>query len=148
MTPRTAKTGLLVVALVAVAGAGFWARGLWTAVLPRPGAAAPSPIPTADALQEAFVTVAGRVRPAVVQVGTVQMARSRRPPSAPGPSTDDPFFKDFFDQFFGRRGPGEAPGEFRTPGLGSGIIVDTRGYVITNFHVVRGADAVIIRLSS
>jgi serine protease Do len=148
MTPRTAKTGLLVVALVAVAGAGFWARGLWTAVLPRPGAAAPSPIPTADALQEAFVTVAGRVRPAVVQVGTVQMARSRRPRSAPGPSTDDPFFKDFFDQFFGRRGPGEAPGEFRTPGLGSGIIVDTRGYVITNFHVVRGADAVIIRLSS
>ena len=80
-------------------------------------------------------------------------ARSRWPapdaaPPAPGPPTDDPFFKDFFDQFFGRRGPGEAPGEFRTPGLGSGVIVDKRGYVITNFHVVRGADAVLIRLSS
>jgi serine protease Do len=148
MTPRTARTALLVVALVAVAGAGFWARGLWTAALPRPSAATPSPISTADALQEAFVAVAGRVRPAVVQVGTVQTARSRRPPSAPGPFADDPFFKDFFDQFFGRRSPGEAPGEFRTPGLGSGVIIDARGYVMTNFHVVRGADAVIVRLSS
>ncbi len=64
-----------------------------------------------------------------------------------GPFANDPSFKDFFDQFFGPRGP-EAPGEFRTPGLGSGVIIDKRGYVITNFHVVKGADAVIIRLSS
>jgi Do/DeqQ family serine protease len=91
--------------------------------------------------------VAQRVRPAVVHVGTVQVARSRRAPSVPGPLADDPFFKDFFDQFFGRRGPG-APEEFRQSGLGSGVIFDKRGYVLTNFHVIKGADAVLLRLSS
>jgi Do/DeqQ family serine protease len=101
---------------------------------------------TADALQAAFVTVAERVRPAVVHIGTVQVARSRRPQTAPGPPTDDPFLKDFFDQFFGR-GPGPR-GEFHQPGLGSGVIVDKRGYVLTNFHVIKGADAVTVRLSS
>ncbi len=113
----------------------------------RPTPTAPSPMSTADALQEAIVAVAGQVRPAVVHVGTVQVARPRRPPAGAGPFANDPSFKDFFDQFFGPRGP-EAPGEFRTPGLGSGVIIDKRGYVITNFHVVKGADAVIIRLSS
>jgi Do/DeqQ family serine protease len=137
-----------VVALVAVAGAGFWAHAMWSRTAIPPAGPAPSPLSTADALQEAFVTVAGRVRPAVVHVGTVQVARARRPPGGPGPLADDPAFKEFFDQFFGRRGPGEAPGEFRSPGLGSGVIIDKRGYVITNFHVVRGADAVLIRLSS
>jgi Do/DeqQ family serine protease len=102
---------------------------------------------TADTLQAAFVTVAERVRPAVVHIGTVQMARPRRPPATPGPSTEDPFFKEFFDQFFGRNRPG-GPGEFRQPGLGSGVIIDRRGYVLTNFHVIKGADAVTVRLSS
>jgi Do/DeqQ family serine protease len=80
-------------------------------------------------------------------VGTIQVARTRRNPTVPGPLADDPFFKDFFDQFFGRRGPG-APEEFRQSGLGSGVILDKRGYVLTNFHVVKGADAVLLRLSS
>ena len=61
------------------------------------------------------------------------------PRSIPGPGTDDPFFKDFFDQFFGRGGPGPRE-EFRRPGLGSGVIIDKRGFVLTNFHVIRGAD--------
>ncbi|MGH7331555.1 MAG: trypsin-like peptidase domain-containing protein, partial [Candidatus Rokuibacteriota bacterium] len=147
MTPRAARSLLFVSALIACAGAGFWAHALWTGVTAKPTPTAPSPMSTADALQEAIVAVAGQVRPAVVHVGTVQVARSRRPPAGAGPFANDPSFKDFFDQFFGPRGS-EVPGEFRTPGLGSGVIIDKRGYVITNFHVVKGADAVIIRLSS
>ena len=69
------------------------------------------------------------------------------PPVVPGPGADDPFFKDFFDQFLGRGGPGRRE-EFRQPGLGSGVIIDKRGYVLTNFHVIRGADSVTVKLPS
>src|SRR5262249_59464390 len=86
-------------------------------------------------------------RPAVVHIGTVQVARTRRPPMVPGPFSDDPLLKDFFDQFFGPRGPGRRE-EFHQPGLGSGVIIDKRGYVLTNHHVVRGADGVLVRLAS
>jgi len=145
MTPRTARTGLLVIALLAFAAAGFGVRAVWPSrSIPPPP---PSPLGTADALQSAFVGVAERVRPAVVNIGTVQVSHSGRPPVIPGPFSDDPFFKDFFDQFFGRRGSGRQE-EFRQPGLGSGVIIDKRGYVLTNYHVVRGADAVTVRLSS
>ena len=72
---------------------------------------------------------------------------ARRPSASPGPFADDPLLKEFFDQFFGPRSPGNR-GEFHQPGLGSGVIVDSRGYVLTNFHVIKGADGVIVRLSS
>jgi Do/DeqQ family serine protease len=147
MTPRDARVLLLGALLFASLGGGFWAHAMWTSLRRPPEPPAPSPLATADTLQAAFVTVAERVRPAVVHIGTVQMARPRRPPATPGPPTDDPFFKEFFDQFFGRGRPG-APGEFRQPGLGSGVIIDRRGYVLTNFHVIKGADAVTVRLSS
>jgi len=146
MSPQTVRAVLAASVLFAFAGASF---ALY-AVLTRPAdagrAAPPAPIATADALQAAFVSVAERVRPAVVHLGTLQVTRGRRPPMIPGPKADDPFFKDFFDQFFGRSGPGRRE-EFETPGLGSGVIVDKRGYVLTNFHVVKGADAVTVRLA-
>ena len=146
MTPTTARGLLLVSVIFACVGSGFWGHALWSGTRPAPTVPVPSPINTADALQAAFVSVAERVRPAVVHVGTVQVAKGQRPQMGPGPN-QDPFFKDFFDQFFGRT-PGGPRGEFRQPGLGSGVIIDKRGYVLTNFHVIRGADAVTVRLSS
>src|SRR5919201_1169007 len=146
MSPQAVRAVLAASILFAFAGAGFAVYGFMTRS-PTPGRpATPAPIATADALQAAFVSVADRVRPAVVHLGTLQVARGRRPPLIPGPKADDPFFKDFFDQFFGRSGPGRRE-EFQTPGLGSGVIVDKRGYVLTNFHVIRGADAVTVRLA-
>src|SRR3989454_1392760 len=146
MTLRSAR-GLVALAVVfASIGAGFWLHAIWTTRRgPEPSVA--HPLNTADALQAAFVTVAERVRPAVVHIGTVQVARARRPSASPGPFADDPLLKEFFDQFFGPRAPGNR-GEFHQPGLGSGVIVDGRGYVLTNFHVIKGADGVIVRLSS
>jgi Do/DeqQ family serine protease len=146
MSPQVARAVLFSAILFALAGTGFGVYG-WLATVSRPAPAASTPAATADALQAAFVAVAEQVRPAVVNIGTVQVARGRRPPAVPGPGADDPFFKDFFDQFFGRGGSGRRE-EFRQPGLGSGVIVDKRGYVLTNFHVIRGADSVIVKLSS
>ena len=141
---RAALTALL---LVAVAGGGYLLRDRLGRPAPReaagPGTVSAVSLP--EALQQSFVGVAEHVRPAVVHLGTIQRAKLRRGPSAP-PGTDDPFFKDFFNQFFGSEGP--APrGEHQQPGLGSGVIIDKRGLVLTNFHVVKGADEITIRLS-
>jgi len=146
MTQQSARNLVVASILFAFAGGGLAVYGWLASARPESRATEPSPLGTADALQAAFVAVAERVRPAVVNIGTVQMARTRRAPVPHGPHADDPFFKDFFDQFFGR-GPGRRE-EFHQPGLGSGVIIDERGYVLTNFHVIRGADAVTVRLSS
>src|SRR3989449_5109410 len=145
MAPKSARNILLAAAFFAFLGGGFWLHALLMSPPPAGGSAPAGPANTAEALQSAFVSVAERVRPAVVHIGTVQVARLRRPPTL-GPFADDPAFKDFFDQFFGR-GPGRRE-EFHQAGLGSGVIIDNRGYVLTNLHVVRGADGVVVRLSS
>src|SRR2546428_4412820 len=145
MAPKSARNILLAAALFAFLGGGFWLHALLMSPPPAGGSATPGLANTAEALQSAFVSVAERVCPAVVHIGTVQVARLRRPPTL-GPFADDPAFKDFFDQFFGR-GPGRRE-EFHQAGLGSGVIIDNRGYVLTNLHVVRGADGVVVRLSS
>ena len=142
------RTWVLIALLVlASLGVGF---GLHAALNGVPPGSRPAPPPgglaTPDTLQQAFTQVADQVRPAVVNIGTVQVARGRRAPVIPGPGTDDPFFKDFFDQFFGG---GQGPrGEFKQPSLGSGVIIDKQGLVLTNFHVVKGADEITVRLSS
>jgi serine protease Do len=138
---------IAIVALVAAAG-GYLAH----ARLSRPGPVTAAAVKTpgtpsvAETLQQSFVGVAQQVRPAVVHLGTIERAKRLRGPSAPPGSGDDPFFKDFFNQFFGSEGQGPRS-EFRRPGLGSGVIIDKRGLVLTNFHVIKGADEITIRLS-
>jgi serine protease Do len=147
MVPRTVRIALVVCVLFAFLGAGFWIHAL---LFSRAGGPASTPTQApnaAEALQSAFVSVAEHVRPAVVHISPVQVAKRRRPPAGPGPYAEDPLLKDFFDQFFGPRGSGRRE-EFHQPGLGSGVIIDKRGYVLTNNHVVRGADGVLLRLSS
>jgi serine protease Do len=146
MPSKTGRGVLLFSAIFAFVGAGFWLHAILYGTPLRAQPPAPPAVNTADALQSAFVSVAERVRPAVVHIGTVQVARPRRPPAVPGPFANDPAFKDFFDQFFGRSP--DRREEFHQPGLGSGVIIDKRGYVLTNLHVVRGADGVTVRLAS
>jgi Do/DeqQ family serine protease len=148
MSRRPVLIAVVAILLVAAGGGGYLLRD-------RLGKSAAAPVPTspqgatgvalAEALQTGFVEVAQHVRPAVVHLGTIQKAKSRRGPNLPQ-GNDDPFFRDFFNQFFGSEGP-DSRSEFRRPGLGSGVIIDKRGLVLTNFHVVKGADEISIRLS-
>jgi len=148
MSRRPILIAVVAILLVAAGGGGYLLRD-------RLGRSAAAPVPSspqaagglalAEALQLGFVDVAQHVRPAVVHLGTIQRAKSRRGPNLPQ-GNDDPFFRDFFNQFFGSEGP-DSRSEFRRPGLGSGVIIDKRGLVLTNFHVVKGADEILIRLS-
>ena len=127
--PRLLAAGLLVCFMVVAAPA--WAQDA-RGVL--------------QSLQDAFVQVAQAVKPAVVNIATTQKPRpsERRrgqvPPSLQGP------FREFFGDEFLERFFGEQPQRERHS-LGSGVIVDKRGYILTNNHVIERADEIEVRLS-
>jgi serine protease Do/serine protease DegQ len=148
MSRRPVLIAVVAILLVAAGGGGYFLRDRLARSAAAPVATSPegaTGVALAEALQVGFVEVAQHVRPAVVHLGTIQKAKSRRGPNLPQ-GNDDPFFRDFFNQFFGSEGP-DSRSEFRRPGLGSGVIIDKRGLVLTNFHVVKGADEILIRLS-
>ena len=144
MMRRALRGTLFGLLLLAALGGG---AGLH-AVLTRP----PAPLGPADGssasagqLQLAFIGAVQQVRPAVVNIGTVQRGTGRRPFGPEPYGRDDPQLREFFEQFFG---PGPSAREFRLPGVGSGVIIDRRGYILTNFHVVKGADEIMVKLAS
>jgi Do/DeqQ family serine protease len=133
------------VVVLAALAAGFGVGvGLRVAGPGWPGLAAPTPRPAAPAGEtpRAFVEVAERVRPAVVNIATAHFLRRQRPPGGgPGGS---PSLKEYFDQYFGQLPPG---GERERGGVGSGVIIDAQGHILTNFHVIKGADEITVRFS-
>ncbi len=84
-------------------------------------------------LTGSYRDAAGRAMPAVVNILTSKASREARP------ILKDPFFR----RFFGDR----LPPEEQMSSLGSGVIVSGEGYIITNFHVVEGADRIEVGLA-
>ncbi len=83
-------------------------------------------------------TLVAKVKPAVVNITTIQKTRLRRPMDEM-----DPF--GYFQHRFGYRpGPDQV---MRQKALGSGFIIDGAGHVVTNAHVVEGADEVRVKLA-
>ena len=87
----------------------------------------------------AYEKIARTVTPAIVNIRTTQVIQVQQ-----SPFFADPFFRQFFGDMFGAPG---IPREEREHALGSGVILSTEGYIITNNHVIAKATEIEIMLS-
>jgi serine protease Do len=91
------------------------------------------PVPEADVRRDAVVEAVQKVMPCVVNVATEEVVPIRDPM--------ENLFREFFDPYYRRRPPN------MQYSLGSGVIIDEEGFVLTNFHVVGRASRVWVRLA-
>lgn len=100
-------------------------------------------------IEDAIINVANTAGKAVVSISTEHTTKvqgGRRfyfnAPFGGSPFGEDEFFRRFFDEFFG-----EMPDrEYKQIGLGSGVIIDPEGYILTNEHVIDEADKITVTL--
>ncbi len=99
-----------------------------------------------------FADLSEHMSPSVVNISSTQEVKSRGPQGpgggqgpGQGQGEDDPFgeFYGPFERFFGQpRKP------FKAKSLGSGFVIDSSGYILTNNHVVENADEIVVKLSN
>ncbi len=167
---------LLAATSAAILAGSFAAHGIHGQESQNSSDATPLKVVTTPTPPNDFVKIAKIVGPAVVNINTQTLPKQssnpgpghayhfRTPPNQQNPGDDDNQengqggqgpdnnFQDFFNRFFGGQVPGQ-PDDGGDNGqvqesLGSGFIVDSKGYIITNDHVVDKADKIFVKLST
>lgn len=127
LTPRTSSFGWFAGALAALAA----------------GSA-----PAAEGAPPSFAPIAERLIEAVVNISSTQVAKAIPDASLPSVPKGSPF-EDMFEDFFSKRGGPTPPGDRRVSSLGSGFVIDGReGLIVTNNHVIEGADEIVVNFSN
>ncbi len=123
-------------------------------------------VPDPIIMSNAFSGIVNKLEPAVVNISTIQTiqaphqraftmpapsprGRTPRPPDAnkdPNSQGQDPY-QDFFDRFFDNNPDQQVPEDRTEQSLGSGIIVDPKGFILTNNHVVDQATKIKVQLN-
>ena len=95
-----------------------------------------------------FTKLVEQHSPAVVNISTTQKVTQRRGPKMEMPDLPEGSpFGDLFRHFFGEDGMPNIPEHQQTQSLGSGLIISADGYVVTNAHVIKDADEIVVRLN-
>jgi len=102
-----------------------------------------------DRSAKAFSSVVKKAGPAVVHVGVEKATTGKNPGQFPSDLFNDPFFERFFGPQFRqpRTNPKQDKRAFKQKAAGSGFIIASDGYILTNNHVVEDADKITVRLA-
>ncbi len=97
-----------------------------------------------DRSAKAFTAVVKKASPAVVYIGVEKSVSGRQ--ANPYDFFNDPFFERFFGPQFRQQPHRQQPRQYHQKGAGSGFIIESDGYILTNNHVVSDADKITVRL--
>ena len=130
---KTTLIGWIVIGFVAVFG-----MSTLLGLIPNSAARSPGSLP---GVPVSFSELAKKAKNSVVNISTVKVIKGKGQTPMPfGPN--DPF-RDFFERFF----RDQIPKDFRQQSLGTGVVIDKEGFILTNNHVVEMADEIKVKLA-
>jgi len=135
-------------ALIACSSQGHADAGAPAGAVLQQAVQAPAPAPAVAVAVpggQSLAPLIKSLKPAVVNIATTSTVKHPRVRGQLPPGMQEGPWSEFFERYFGA--PREMPEEFRSNSLGSGFIFNKEGLVLTNFHVIKDATEVRVRLA-